>query len=487
MPVPALRLRDANAAPVRDAGACVLYWMTAQRRLTWNFALDRALEWCARLDRPLVILEALRCGHPWASDRLHAFVLAGMADNAAAAAKAGVAFHSYVEDLPGHGSGLLAALAGHACVVIADDWPGFFLPAMVAAAAARLPVRVEAVDGCGLLPLAAADRAFPTAHAFRRHLQKTLPVHLGQAPSARPFARYRRPPWTLPRALTRRWPMASAAQFAGTPAALAALPIDHAVTPVAMAGGALAAQARLRAFLAHGLTRYAEARNDLDDEPVSGLSPWLHFGHISAHQVAQAVLDRAGWSPDRLGRSTNGSRSGWWGIDAASEAYLDQLVTWRELGFHFCLHTPGYDRFDTLPAWAQRTLAAHAGDRRPWRYDLPALDRAQTHDELWNAAQRQLVREGRMHNYLRMLWGKKVLEWSATPQQALATLIELNNRYAIDGRDPNSYSGILWCFGRFDRAWGPVRPIFGTVRYMSSANTARKLRVRSYVERYRAP
>jgi deoxyribodipyrimidine photo-lyase len=166
------------------------------------------------------------------------------------------------------------------------------------------------------------------------------------------------------------------------------------------------------------------------------------------------------------------------------EGFLDQLVTWRELGFNTCWHRPDHDRYETLPDWARRTLARHAGDPRQHLYTTDQLAAAATHDPLWNAAQRQLVREGRLHNYLRMLWGKKILEWTTEPREALEVMLELNNRYALDGRDPNSTSGIFWVLGRYDRPWGPERPVFGTVRYMSSANTARKVSVRAYLERY---
>jgi deoxyribodipyrimidine photo-lyase len=150
-----------------------------------------------------------------------------------------------------------------------------------------------------------------------------------------------------------------------------------------------------------------------------------------------------------------------------------------------CWRRDGFDQYASLPEWAKTTLAEHAGDPRPHCFSLEQFEAAETHDELWNAAQRQLVREGRIHNYLRMLWGKKILEWSAGPEEALEIMIELNNKYALDGRDPNSYSGIFWVLGRYDRPWGPERPIFGKVRYMSSQNTARKLRVGEYMEKYR--
>ena len=171
-------------------------------------------------------------------------------------------------------------------------------------------------------------------------------------------------------------------------------------------------------------------------------------------------------------------------MSCAAEAFLDELITWREVGYNMCWQRDDYDQYESLPEWAKKTLADHAPDRRQYIYSTDQFEAAETHDPLWNAAQIQLVREGRIHNYLRMVWGKKILEWTSEPREALEVMIELNNRYALDGRDPNSYSGIFWVLGRHDRAWGPERPVFGTVRYMSSANTARKFPVRAYIDRY---
>ena len=167
-----------------------------------------------------------------------------------------------------------------------------------------------------------------------------------------------------------------------------------------------------------------------------------------------------------------------------AERFLDQLITWRELGYNMCSKRKDYADFDSLPEWARETLQKHAPDPRPHVYSMADFEAARTSDPLWNAAQRQLVREGRIQNYLRMVWGKKILEWSPSPREALAIMIELNDKYALDGRDPNSYSGIFWTLGRYDRPWAPERPIFGKVRYMSSRNTERKLRLRNYLERY---
>lgn len=482
--VPEIRIRIANRGQVRGDGEFVLYWMIASRRLGWSFALDRAASWARRLGRPLVILEPLRCGYRWAGDRHHRFVIDGMAGHAARLAGSEVLYHPYVEPAAGAGQGLLEALGKQACVVVTDDYPAFFLPRMVAAAAARLPVLLEAVDSNGLLPLRAADRDFTAAYHFRRFLQKTLPEHLGQAPEEAPLAAPLPPRLAaLPGKVIRRWPAADLGRLRDG-GGLAALPIDHGVPAASAEGGEAAGERTLERFLDKRLPLYGEGRNDPAEDVTSGLSPYLHFGHISIHQVFAALASQERWTPERLASTSRGTREGWWGMSLAAEKFLDEAVTWREVGFNMAAHREDYDRWDSLPAWARETLARHEKDPRPNLYSRQDFEDGATHDELWNAAQAQLREEGRIHNYLRMLWGKKVLHWSATPLEALETLIDLNNRWALDGRDPNSYTGIFWCFGRYDRPWAPERPVFGTVRYMSTESTRRKFRVDAYLKRY---
>ncbi len=485
MSVPVNRIQTLVDRPPAPAASYVLYWMIANRRLGWNLALEHAVDWAVRLTLPLVIFEPLRLGYPWASERLHQFVIDGMADTARRLRRRrGVTYVPYIEPQDGAGKGLLGALAAEAAVVVTDDFPAFIVPSTLAAAARRLSVRLEAVDANGLLPMREPARVFPTAYAFRRHLQRSLPSFLGDRPAPDPLSAL--PPVAridIPAVVQARWPSRTADLLDGS-TTVATLPISHQVAPVAARGGSTAAESVLDRFVNDSLPRYADARNHVEDDVSSHLSPYLHFGHIGSWQVVARLLDRDGWV-GVTSRRAAGAREGWWGVSPEVEQFLDQIVTWRELGFNMCAGQPeAYDQFESLPPWARATLGKHATDPRTYRYGLDALEAGETHDPLWNAAQGQLRAEGRIHNYLRMLWGKKILEWTATPRDALAILVELNNKYACDGRDPNSYSGIFWTLGRYDRPWAPERAVFGTVRYMSSENTARKMPLKGYIRRY---
>ena len=310
--VPAIRIQDCNQAPLRPSARYVLYWMIANRRLAHNFALDRSLEHCRSMGKPLLILEALRCDYPWASDRLHRFVLDGMADNALQCERHGILYYPYVEPAPFAGSGLLESLAANAAAVVTDDFPCFFLPNMVATAAKKLPVRLESVDSNGLLPLRATNQVFSRAFDFRRYLQKVLSAHLAEIPLADPLAKSASPSRpSLPTAITSKWPPAAAPLLAGEPAALPALLIDHRVSTTHFRGGHKNAQKRLRHFLEH-FEDYAESRNEPEDDATSGLSAYLHFGHISVHEVFAALAAHERWQPEKLALRASGGREGWW-------------------------------------------------------------------------------------------------------------------------------------------------------------------------------
>jgi deoxyribodipyrimidine photo-lyase len=368
-------------------------------------------------------------------------------------------------------------------VIVTDDYPCISLPHLVARAAAQVDVRLEAVDSNGLIPLAAAPQAYPSAAHFRRFVQRTLRSQLSAVPSTDPLADLPPRLGALPADVLERWPSADPQLLQGNASVLATLPIDHEVPPVTIRGGFEAAKRALRGFVRDRLASYGETQRHPDARGTSRLSPYLHFGHLSAHEVFDAVMRHERWNLGRLSGKSTGARDGWWGVGAGAEAFLDQVVVWRELALNTCAKRPDdYASFEGLPSWAQATLEAHSDDPRPFSYDLRTFERAETHDPVWNAAQREMLRDGWMHNYMRMLWGKKILEWSPTPRVALETMTALMNRWALDGRDPNSYAGYMWTLGRYDRPW-PERPIYGTVRSMSSDSAVRKVRLKAYLAR----
>ncbi|VTR94246.1 Putative deoxyribodipyrimidine photo-lyase OS=Leptospira wolbachii serovar Codice str. CDC GN=LEP1GSC195_0155 PE=4 SV=1: FAD_binding_7 [Gemmata massiliana] len=508
------RVRVANDRPVNTRGEYVLYWPQMFRRLHANHALDCALRLAAEYKKPLVVYEGLKLNYPWASARHHTFILQGMRDNAGAAKKLGVAYWPFVETPGENGHGLVNRLAAHAVCVVTDDYPAYIVPAHNRALAAKSTVPVILVDGNSVVPLTRLGAPVAAAAHLRPRIHKLFAeewlLRAAHIPDVPKVAKSKLdPPF-------RAWnPKQDIAKF------VASLPIDRSVPPVPGAeGGSVAGHAVLDTFVNEKLPNYAEGRNEPNDpahNAASGLSPYLHYGHLSIQEVAEAVLGEE-WSVKEINPKTR-NKDDFFCRDANVNSFLDEAITWRDVGYHWhfarnsardtngessldvswCAHpktdmplfnfetmdfSPGGERtLDVvLPTWAQTTLRKHERDRREYLYDLEELEAAATHDDLWNAAQRELIATGRIHNYLRMLWGKKVLEWSESPAAAYRVLEYLNNKYALDGRDPNSYTGVLWCFGLFDRPWPPERPVFGSVRYMSSGNTAKKFDLDGYYE-----
>lgn len=489
MGIPSLRHRHVNEHTVREGGDYVLYWMTAFRRPTFNFALQHAIDRANQFNAPLVILEAIRVRYRWASDRMHAFVIEGMRQNAEYFSHYPVTYYPYVEPKPGHGTPLLHRLAKNAVTTVTDDYPCFFLPRMIDAVKERIPSRLELIDSNTIVPMRQADRTFTVAHSYRRWMQKQILEALANSPRAEPLEEQEIP--SLSENAERK---IAAIQKKHSPADFSALidgdglediPIEHDVKPSPVVqGGYATARSLLQRFLKDHIDDYGDERNHPDEKATTGLSPHLHFGHISAHEVVHELLDHEDWTPNKASKP-NGKNHGFWNTSESAEGLLDQILTWREMGFNMThRHPDTYDRFDSLPEWAQKTLAEHGNDERPYLYSLEEFEEARTHDDLWNAAQTELRENGIMHNYMRMLWGKKILHWTKTPHEALDIMEHLNNKYGLDGRDPNSYGGIFWVLGRYDRAWGPKRPIFGSVRYMTSDSTRKKLRLKKYLKRF---
>jgi deoxyribodipyrimidine photo-lyase len=473
-------------------GNYVLYWMQINRRFSYNFALEYAVAMANKLDKPLLIYEGLNCDYPWACDRIHQFMLQGMAEHqryATGREKSGpvisnLNYYPYLEPKPGSGQGLIQNLAEKACCIISDEYPVYIIKKHNESVPGKLKVPFITIDANGMIPLGITGSEPYSAFIFRKTMQKHFTESFGHPPEENPLARLKnRERAILPDGHLERWPHAGP-MLEENDQFLKKLDLKQ-VGILGIRGTRSAALERLAEFLDHDLDRYGEERNHPDADSTSRLSPWLHFGKISEYEIVMSVLARQPeeWNPGKI-RYNNGSRAGFFNGDASIDSFLDEVITWRGTGFHYCHHRPDYDQFTSLPDWALKTLDEHRGDKRPHLYTYEQLENAETSDEVWNAAQRQLRREGIIHNYLRMLWGKKVLEWTPDPETALEYLIELNNQYAIDGRDPNSYSGIFWIFGRFDRAWGPERSIYGKVRYMTSKSARGKLKMSEYLKEF---
>lgn len=451
-------LREAEPLPF---GQYVLYWCQTNHRVPFNHALHAAIALGNHLGKPVVCYHALRPDYPYASDRLHAFVLDGLAELGQAMRANGIPYWLELPKSPEEHRPRLRELGRRAAAVVSDWHPTFVVPRHLAAAAKVLEGPLFAIDASCVVPARRIAESQVAAYALRPKLRKLWPTYLDALPAG--------PAPAEAAAAARIDPdFASAEPPEKLRLELETFAIDHSVPPVtSRPGGRARALLELGHFLQHGLAHFDEARNEPSGEHNSGLSAALHFGLLYAGEVAQAARNALG--PEHPGVL----------------AFLEELLVRRELGFNYCLYTPQAEqlRVSSLPPWAQKTLAAHAGDIRPALYSREQLEHSQTHDPLWNAAQRQLRTEGRIHGYLRMLWGKKVLEWSPTPQEALDRMAYLNDRFALDGRDAVSVGNFMWVLGLHDRPF-QERPILGKVRPMSSERTAAKVDLGLYLKRW---
>jgi deoxyribodipyrimidine photo-lyase len=437
--VATLRAAEVGAGPV-------FYWMSRDQRVADNWALQYAQDTAIDRRRPLAVVFALASRFLEATFRQYDFLLAGLQEVAGTLARKRIPFFLVTGD---PASSLPAFFRQHGAGLIVTD----FSPLNIHrrwhdTVADRLAVPVYQVDAHNLVPCrVVSGKQEYAARTLRPKLLRLLPEFLTEYPRLR----------------IHPYPWAGAVPAVGWAGVRRTLRVDRTISPVSTAApGERAAHHRLKAFLQTGLPIYADGRNDPNRHAQSGLSPYLHFGQISAQRVAWEVQRHVG-------------------ISIAAEAFLEELIVRRELADNFCLYNQQYDSMEAFPAWARQALDLHRADPRPYLYSRDRLEAAETHDPLWNAAQKEMTVTGKMHGYLRMYWAKKILEWSPSPEEALARAIYLNDRYELDGRDPNGYAGIAWSIGGLhDRPWGR-REIFGPIRYMSAAGCARKFDVGGYI------
>ncbi len=438
------RLNDRGPAQ----GEYVLYWMQQSQRAEFNHALEYAVQRANDQKQPLLAGFGLMDDYPEANLRHYHFLLQGLQETQQALHRRGIRL------VVGRGSpdAVALRLARGASLIVCDRGYLRHQKLWRCRVADSFDGEVVQVESDSVVPVeVASDKAESAARTLRprihRHLDDYL-VELSPTPIARDSLGL----------------AAEGPDLDDLDAVLSQLELDRSVPPVnRFRGGTSAAKARLRDFLRRHLEGYAAHRNQPELDGVSHMSPYLHFGQISPVYVALQVREAAGRPEDRAN-------------------YLEELVIRRELALNFVHFTEDYDRYTALPAWARTTLEEHRQDERSRRYTRAQLDAAETHDPYWNAAMREMKHTGYMHNHMRMYWGKKILEWSPTPESAYRVALELNNRYFLDGRDPASYANIAWIFGLHDRPW-PERPVYGTVRSMTSGGLERKTDMAAYVER----
>jgi deoxyribodipyrimidine photo-lyase len=449
---PRIAVRD--GARIDPDGRCVIYWMRRAQRAFENPALEAAIAIANTIARPVVVFFALRTRHPHASVRHYTFMIEGLADTAARLARRHIGFvMRRSEHRRAFDDFAQFAAAARPSAIVIDRNPLSSIDGWRRVIPKELRVPVLNVDADVIVPSALLGREHYAARTIRPKINAYLERFL--VPVDQRAVRVK---WHAPRGTDSIVPSRDLIDTLALNRSLAAAP--------RFVGGTTAALARLKRFVGTGLAHYAERRNAPELDGTSRLSPYLHFGQIGPHTIAIATRDAQ--VPD-----------------GARRAYVEELIVRRELAINFATYNRAYKSIDSCEPWARGTLARHEKDRRTQLYGERELEQAETHDALWNAAQREMVETGWMHGYMRMYWAKKILEWSPSARDAYEIALRLNDRYELDGRDANGYAGIAWAIGgKHDRAWGPERPVYGTIRYMSAANTGRKIDSKAYIARW---
>ncbi|NLE09020.1 MAG: deoxyribodipyrimidine photolyase [Dehalococcoidales bacterium] len=440
------RIRHLNRNE-RQSGRYVLYWMQASQRTVFNHALEYAVELSNELKQPLVVCFGLTDRFPEANGRHYQFMLQGLREVKASLNDRGIGMVIRAQP-PDE---VTLSLSGEALLVVCDRGYLRIQREWRDRVAGRIECPLIEVETDAVVPVdLVSGKEEYSAATLRRKILPLLPRFIQPVESATPHIDSTRMVF-------------EGIDIENLESVLSSLGVDRSVMPVEGAvGGMNRADILLSDFIEHRLERYEDTKNDPNEDGCSGLSPYLHFGQISPVHITLKLEGMHG---------------------AGAEAFLEELIVRRELSFNFVRFNRQYDAFSGLPAWAIKTLSEHRFDSREYLYRKDELERGGTHDRYWNAAQKQMVATGAMHGYMRMYWGKKLLEWSESPEIAYTTALYLNNKYSLDGRDPNSFAGVAWCFGKHDRPWAR-RPVFGNIRYMNANGLKRRFDIERYAEKY---
>ena len=431
------RIKKLNNCPIKN-GRFVLYWMQAAQRAECNHAIEYAKIRANLFKKPLIVLFCIVPDFPRANSRHFYFMLEGLADTQKTLRKRQIQTVIKV----GSFINALTDMAKNACEVITDANHLRWASTQRLAVAQKIKCAMTQIETNLIVPPeAASEKEEYSAKTIRPKITKQLEKFLKKVPQTR----------CVKSSLGLKF---NSLDISNPDSVIKKLKIDRSVSRTKyFKGGTSEAKKLLKIFIKEKLSSYGKTSNDPSENGLSNMSPYLHFGQISPVYIAMEILKHGG---------------------AGAKNYLEELIVRRELAHNFIYYNKNYDKLKSTANWATRTLSIHSGDKRKYIYTLKQLENAQTHDEYWNAAQKEMVITGKMHGYMRMYWGKKILEWSRSPAIAFKTAIYLNDKYELDGRDPNGYAGICWCFGK---------PIFGKVRYMNAAGLERKFDIEKYVQK----
>lgn len=448
------RVQLLNAESPNNEGKYILYWMQMFKRVSYNHALDFAIRQANERKLPLIVYEGLKFYYPWASDRLHTFILEGVEEKRKAFEQLGIKYIFYLQKDKNAPKQIVKKLCEKAALLVTDDFPCFIIPDHNAAIVRKAKIPVYAVDSNGIIPMSHFEKEEYAAYTIRPKINKILDKYLKPFEETKINIKSSDLEIDCPDTIINEKNLAKA---------VAGCAIDHSVKPSEIYhGGTANGRKRLKFFIEKILPDYDETRNKPEIDGSSRLSSYLHFGFLSPLEIALAVKDSD--APKK-----------------SKDAFLEELIVRRELSYNFTRFNKNYDSLKSLPEWVQQTMREHIDDRREKIYTLEQMENCATYDELWNATQREMLVTGEVHNYVRMLWGKLVIGWTNSYEEAFAILEHLNNKYCLDGRNPNSYAGILWCFGKHDRPW-MEREVFGKMRYMTSNSTGKKFDSKKYIE-----
>ena len=454
MPVETERISKLNEANDRPEAEYVLYWAQMNRRVDANHGLLYAIELANRYNLPVLYYEGLTCTYEYANDRLHTFVLEGVPETAKRLKKAGIGYVFYLRRKKADRNDVLYELARKAAAVVTDDYPTFIARQHNRSVPKKLSISYYVVDSSCVVPMTQITTRQYGAYTIRPRIQKQLQTYLREPDAIKPKRKFAGEPPNFH----------TAVDASKVRELVASCEIDHSVNPsLSFTGGRLRAEKLLEYFLENNLRRYGKDRNQPVEHATSHMSPYLHFGQISSLEIALAARTYA--EKHKL----------------MADDYLEELIVRRELSFNYTRFVEDPGDLGNLPEWCQKTMEKHARDKREVLYSREQLIQAQTEDRLWNATQKEMVLRGKIHGYYRMYWGKKIIEWSKHYQDAADLMIDIHGHYALDGRDPNTFTNILWCFGLHDRAWGE-RPVFGKLRYLSLQGLERKTDTDGYID-----